>query len=182
MYHCVAWFKSQNSLKESIVCIFRVKQDSSKKGVAHRMSHMGKTTIKQEYTTPESIQTNTLTTKPRHIREITETEFHPHNMNREDMFRITKSWKSLVFFLKQDRKPSSFTGFLKCSSTHWHPSNISFSPCSSKTVSSFFLSGHLSTSWLLAHRPVTWTSLPPFISSSLHTFATYFPLAPISPM
>jgi hypothetical protein len=58
--------------------------------------------------------TITISSKPRHkdhiIKEATEIEFHPNNMNREDAFCLRKSWKPLICSLKDHGEPPLHTG------------------------------------------------------------------------
>jgi hypothetical protein len=57
------------------------------------------------------LNTSILSTKPRYmdiiIREAIEIVFHPNNVNREDGFCLSKSWKSLICCLTDHRKSLS---------------------------------------------------------------------------
>jgi hypothetical protein len=44
------------------------------------------------------------------VREAIEIELLPNNMNREDYFCLSKSWKPLICSLKDCRKPPSHDG------------------------------------------------------------------------
>jgi hypothetical protein len=39
------------------------------------------------------------------LREVIEIELHPNNMNKEDGLHVSLSWKPLIHFLKEHRKP-----------------------------------------------------------------------------
>jgi hypothetical protein len=58
--------------------------------------------------------TTILSTKPRYmdriIREAIEVELHPNNMNREDGFCLSKSWKPLIYSLRDRKKPRQMDG------------------------------------------------------------------------
>jgi hypothetical protein len=79
-----------------------------------RLEHPGKSSVaEQSINLGHHIQlqnTTILSTKPRYwdriIREAIEIQLHPNNMNREDGFCLSKSWKPLIYSLK-DKQPFS---------------------------------------------------------------------------
>jgi hypothetical protein len=114
------------------------------------------------------------------IRESTEMELHPSNMNRENGFCLGKSWKSHICSLKNHRKspehydelrsPWGYVGPHKLNSLSPRPFRPGLPPHLSTTDYTCLLKPAILHSFRLPHTPV-------FPNRHLHTLpSAYLPL------
>jgi hypothetical protein len=108
--------------------------------------------------------TSNLSTKPRYmdyiIREATEIDLHPKNMNRKNGFCLRKSWKTLISSLKDCTKPPSkdslarfFTG--PCKSAHCPYQGTNPAPSGHPSTQSLSFLSSLHLLFLLFLSPTT---------------------------